>query len=231
MKTVFVLLTLITVAAGNVLPGGSPQERRQDIKFILSNMAEKEKGIESIQLEFIQIMKFAATADTQTMSGGVIFKRPNRIYYRIYSPAEQIVVSDGKKLWLYNLSTNQVFVDLWKNWKGINYFIPGIFNPKGTVSDLKKYFNFELLSEEAGDYVLKLVPKEKVAADLHIMPGEFEFRMWVSTATFHPRKSMFLSENITVETDIIKYEVNVSTPDALFDFKPPADAEVLRLFK
>jgi len=195
---------------------------------ILDTLDEKEKTINDLQFNFTQTVTFELVKETHSVTGKLVFKKPNKIYYQI---PNQLVVSDGKKMWIHNLETNQVFVDLWKNWKGISYFIPGLFNPKGKITDLKKFYKFSLYKEEEDNYVLLLIPKEKVKASLDIPTEKFEFYLWISKKEFYPVKSRFISENIICDTEINNYEINISPKDEIFEYKIPESAEVLRLFK
>ncbi|MDI6641979.1 MAG: hypothetical protein QME68_06695 [Elusimicrobiota bacterium] len=124
-----------------------------------------------------------------------------------------------------------MFVDLWKNWKGISYFVPGVFNPKGKITDLKKIYNFSLETEENGCYLLLLVPKQKVKVALNIPEEEFKFYLWISKESFAPVRSKFVTETVICTTLIKSYKTNLNPPNELFKFKIPPDAEVLRLFK
>ncbi len=195
---------------------------------ILDSLDEKEKIIDDLQFNFTQVVSFEVVKETHTVSGKLIFKKPNKIYYQI---PKQLIISDGEKMWIHNLETNQVFVDLWKNWKGISYFIPGLFNPKGKITDLKKVYKFSLYKEDQENYVLLLIPKEKVKASLDIPSEKFEFYLWISKKDLYPVKSRFISENVICETEINNYEINIGPEDTIFEYKIPEGAEVLRLFK
>ncbi|MFN3966342.1 MAG: outer-membrane lipoprotein carrier protein LolA [Endomicrobiia bacterium] len=194
-----------------------------------SELEEKEKAIYNLQFNFAQTVYFDIVKETHSVSGKLVFKKPNKIYYQI---PNQLIISDGKKMWIHNIETNQVFVDFWKNWKGINYFIPGLFNPKGKITDLKKVYKFGLYKEDEENYVLLLIPKEKVKTSLDIPPGEkFEFYLWISKKDLYPIKSRFVSENIVCDTEISNYEINTGVKDEIFEYKIPEGSEVIRLFK
>jgi len=195
---------------------------------ILDTLDEKEKTINDLQFNFTQTVSFELVKETHSVTGKLVFKKPNKIYYQI---PNQLIVSDGKKMWVHNLETNQVFVDLWKNWKGLSYFIPGLFNPKGKITDLKKVYKFSLYKEDEENYVLLLIPKEKVKASLDIPSEKFEFYLWISKKDLYPVKSRFISENMVCDTEINNYETNLSPQDEMFEYKIPENAEVLRLFK
>ena len=226
--TIFIVFTFFTTLAATT-----------SIEKILNQIADKDKETVDLELQFTQEIEFSVFKETRTIEGKVVFKRPNKIFYQLFSPSQkntiadvpqQTVVSDGKRLWIYNHQTNQVFIDLWKNWKGIAYFIPGIFNPKGKISELKKIYNFRLVGEENGSYLLLLEPKQRVRSALNL-PREFKFYLWVSKEDFVPVRSKFVTEGVICTTSIDSYKTNLGPEDELFKFKAPPDAEVLRLFK
>ncbi|OGS21390.1 MAG: hypothetical protein A2252_05405 [Elusimicrobia bacterium RIFOXYA2_FULL_39_19] len=207
------------------------------VDSILEQMTQKEKNTETIELEFIQSVYFLVIKETNAMSGKIIFKRPGKINFQVFASTavnevKQTIVSNGDMLWIFNVQANQVYVDKWKNWKGIGYFMPGMYNPKGKTSDLKKYFNFTLIEETAESYKLLLKLKKNIDMGPQLpIKGAFDFNLWISKKDLNLIKSELINENVTVVTGIKSYKINEKYADDVFNFKIPQDAEVLRLFK
>jgi chaperone LolA len=230
-KRTLLLLTFTACLTFIALPvySAGPALHAATLEEILSGIEQSEKAAGDVHLEFIQKIEFVTLKETHTITGELYFKKPGRIHYTIKSPAEQYFISNGKKLWIYVPANNQVLVDFWKNWKGISYFIPGMFNPKGKVTDLKKFYDFALKAEEGDSYILFLKPKQKVSAGFNL-PETFDFYLWVSKKDYHPLRSRFESGDINSDTEILIYETNLKTPDEKFEFKVPRGVEVLKLF-
>jgi len=204
-----------------------------EIDEVLENIQKKENEISDLKVKIIQKIEFKEINEKHTIRSEVTFKRPDKILLIQQDPENKTIVSDGKKLFIYSPLTKQVFVETWKNWKGISYIIPGIFNPNGRIQDLKKNYVFELLEQEEKAYVISLKPKKKVKTKKHL-PEEFEFQMWVSKEDFLPVKSKFISrvgldETVVCITELKDWQVNLEPSDELFRFKIPADVEVLRI--
>ncbi|MEW6040347.1 MAG: outer-membrane lipoprotein carrier protein LolA [Elusimicrobiota bacterium] len=219
------LITLICILLINTLCMAT------ELDDIIKNLQKSEKTIEDIHIELTQKINFVTLKETHTITAELFFKKPGKLHYTIKGPSEQHFISDGKKLWIYTPQNKQVLVDFWKNWKGISYFIPGMFNPKGRVTDLKKIYDFTLKAEDENAYLLLLKPRQKVTAGLGIPPESFEFYLWLSKKDYHPVKSRFESKDITGETEILIYETNLKIPDEKFTFKVPEGVEVLNLFR
>ncbi|MBU0952489.1 MAG: outer-membrane lipoprotein carrier protein LolA [Elusimicrobia bacterium] len=233
MKKLLVILFLFSAALSVV----NAAWQKPVLDTITAKMAENEANLKSIQIEFSQEMDLKIVNEKNVFSGQLFFKSPDKIYYQTFTStandrAKQIIVSNGDKLWFYNIEGNQVFVDKWKNWKGIGYFLPGLYNPKGKITDLKKQYGFTLDSEDEKNYVLLLMPKKKLKTALEPqLGGNFRFYLWISKTDYFPVKSRFEAENITATTEITSYKINPEVSNYKFDFKIPAGAEVLRLFK
>ena len=221
----------------SMFPAIYAAEQKSSLDAVLSGMSKNESSLKTIQIEFTQEMNLKIVNEKNVFSGQIVYKKPDKIYYQTFTStandsAKQIIVSNGDKLWFYNIEGNQVFVDRWKNWKGIGFFTPGLFNPKGKMSDFKKLYNFSLDSEDEKNYVLLLTPKKKIKTGLEQQLGDtFKFYIWVSKTDYFPVKSSFEAENITATTVIRSYKINLEVPESKFDFKIPAGADVLRLFK
>ncbi len=67
-------------------------------------------GIDSIEGAFRQIQFDAAGNVVETSEGELAISRPDRFRWRYDSPYEQIIVADGKRLWLYDVDLEQVTV-------------------------------------------------------------------------------------------------------------------------
>ncbi|OGS27548.1 MAG: hypothetical protein A2297_03325 [Elusimicrobia bacterium RIFOXYB2_FULL_48_7] len=219
------------------VPFLNAQGKKPLLDEILARIAENETKIKSIELEFSQEMSFSIINETNTFIGQLKYKHPDKLYYQTFtSPAKdkikQVIVSNGEKLWAYNVEANQVLVDQWKNWKGIGYFLPGLYNPKGKVTDLNKTYKFVLDSEDEKNYILLLTPKKKIKSMFDAQLGSsFKFYLWISKTDYYPVKSKFIAENITATTEILSYKPGAEIPDETFNFKIPEGAEVLRMFK
>jgi outer membrane lipoprotein-sorting protein len=200
------------------------------VEDILDKMQAAESRTKDLKFKFTQEIEFKVVGEKHRIEGELTFKYPNKIVHKQIKPREQLIVSNGKKLWIYNPVTRQVYVDKWKNWKGITYFLPGIFHKKGKISNLKKVFTIEICQDatEKKNYVLHFLTKKKKKAAKYL-PGKFEFYLWVNKVDMYPRKSKFMAEDFICITEIEDWEINLNPPEDMFHFKVPEGVEVFKL--
>lgn len=76
----------------------------------LQRLHDKLQGMHSFQAEFTQTVLDGSGSMMQTTRGEIAVKRPGLLYWEVYAPLEQLVVSDGVKLWSYDPDLEQVTV-------------------------------------------------------------------------------------------------------------------------
>ena len=68
------------------------------------------KDVQSGQGSFVQTVTSPDGKRTRTSEGTLAFQRPDRFRFVYTKPTEQVIVGDGKKVWLYDADLNQVTV-------------------------------------------------------------------------------------------------------------------------
>ncbi len=68
------------------------------------------KDVQSGQGSFVQIVTSPDGKRTRKSEGTLSFQRPDRFRFVYTKPTEQVIVGDGKKVWLYDADLNQVTV-------------------------------------------------------------------------------------------------------------------------
>ncbi|MFC1501698.1 outer membrane lipoprotein carrier protein LolA, partial [Elusimicrobiota bacterium] len=81
------------------------------LEEIMSEMDLCDEKIESVRFDFKQDIIYEITGETQTNSGAITLQRPSKFYIVQKKPVEQIIVSNGKKVWIYTPTYNQVLVE------------------------------------------------------------------------------------------------------------------------
>ena len=88
--------------------------------LLLAAAAARADAVDTLR-EFVRDVKSGRATFTQTVtapdgtkkrtsSGSFEFQRPNRFRFAYTKPYEQLVVSDGRKVWIYDADLNQVSV-------------------------------------------------------------------------------------------------------------------------
>jgi len=76
----------------------------------LERLHDKLQDMRSFKAEFTQTVMDGKGAMMQTSQGEIAVKRPGLLYWQVYAPLEQLLVSDGIKLWSYDPDLEQVTV-------------------------------------------------------------------------------------------------------------------------
>ena len=76
----------------------------------VDTLREFSREVKSGRASFTQTVTSPDGAKKKTSSGSFEFARPNRFRFAYSKPFEQLIVSDGAKVWLYDVDLNQVSV-------------------------------------------------------------------------------------------------------------------------
>ncbi len=215
-------------------PADQPQEADSgEISAILTRIETRYAG-SGVTARFSQTSTIKAMDITDTAEGKVFIKRPGRMRWEYESPEPQVILTDGKTLWIFRPSDNQVMTG-----KAPTYFGDG--RGAGFLSDIqliRKSFTVTRPSRpvpggegassgaetgESGRIHLRLVPREE-RADLA------EVRLEVSG------KNGSIERIITVNTygdetviDLLHQQFDQKIDDAVFQFDIPQGADIVQL--
>jgi outer membrane lipoprotein carrier protein len=150
----------------------------------------------------------------ETAVGTMALKRPNRFYWHQEPPLETIVVADGEALWTYDVELAQVAVTRLDELETANFALL-------LAGDENLYESFEVVqSDRIDDYDwVKLAPKT-ASADFTSVRIAFSEGL--------PRQLELvdgLEQTTRIEfSDVV---VNAELDESLFEFDPPAGADVI----
>lgn len=106
LKNVFVVRSIMAVLTLSFFFAASVQADAES----LQRLHDKLQGMRSFQAEFTQTVLDGSGAMMQTTQGKIAVKRPGLLHWQVYAPLEQLLVSDGVKLWSYDPDLEQVTV-------------------------------------------------------------------------------------------------------------------------
>ncbi len=211
-KIVFIFISFL------FLIFSSTQASSEDIKDIL-DLLKKKYHKANFSVCFKQTSKLKALDIEDRAEGYAYFKYPNSVRWEYYEPEEQIIASDGKKIWIFKKEENQLLVgdatDYFKDGNGISFL--------SDVNELINNFFIELLEADKLKYILKLVPLKKQSAISEIYI-EIE------------RKSFFITKIVNYnaygdETIISMSDFNFNSKlkDSLFQLKAKKKSDVIKM--
>lgn len=225
-RKIFFSIFLILCVSSTVF-SQNPPSNLSEKRDSLPNLDDILKGVETRYLsttdftaQFFQKSTIKAMDITDHASGILQIKRPGMMRWEYEIPEKQIIITDGKDLWIYRPDDKQVMVG-----KAPSYFGGG--KGAGFLSDIKLIRNdFSVTLESINDpdsYVLKLVPNEK----------KFDIAMihlYVSKKTYDISKVIsFNSAGDETYIEFDKFQFNRNPDDSLFRFTIPEGTDILQL--
>ncbi len=167
----------------------------------------------TFEAEFQQTLRAYDGEVLQQTEGKFYLNRPGKFRWNYKSPYEQIIVSDGERIWIYDVDLAQVTVQ--KQASGL----PA--TPMALLEDSSKlYKNFIVspLDEHDGVFRLKLLSKTK----------ESDFGAIVVGLDAKGLRFMQLHDQFEQVTDIVfsESQTNKDLAKEIFEFVPPEGVDV-----
>ncbi len=179
----------------------------------VDTLREFVREVKSGRADFTQTVTSADGAKKRSSSGSFEFLRPNRFRFAYAKPFEQLIVSDGSKVWIHDVDLNQVSVRRLGAALGAT--------PAALLAGASLDQEFELAaqpSREGLDWV-QATPRQKDGAFQSMRIG-FRGKELAAVEildSFGQRSLLQFS----------RYAANVTLPEAGFRFVPPAGADVI----
>ena len=216
MKPVIVnIFFLFFLAVNNVTA-----EIRQDTQAVTRQVTQGERYLEdflantrTLEATFQQTLRTHEGEVLQQTEGEFYLNRPGKFRWNYRSPYEQVIVSDGERVWIYDVELQQVTV------QKQSASLPA--TPMALLEDSSTLHNdFEVtpLDENQGIYRLKLISKSK-ESDF----GEIVVGLDASGLRF-----MQLHDQFEQVTDIVfsNMHTNKQLTQEIFEFIPPEGVDV-----
>ena len=169
---------------------------------------------QTLTARFSQLTLDGSGTQLQETAGELSLKRPGLFRWHTDAPQEQLLVSNGQKVWLFDPDLNQVTIQTLD--QRLTH-TPALLL-SGDVSKISE--NFEVSYKEGGsvvDFILKPKAKDSLFDNLRL-----SFRNGVIN-------DMQLIDGSGQRTNILFLSVKMNQPldAAQFSFQPPADADVI----
>lgn len=171
-------------------------------------------GVQSYQANFRQVQTDERGLKIQESTGTMALSRPGKFRWQYAAPAQQLIVTDGNTLWLYDEDLKQVTVR--PAAEALQGTPAALLSQKKTLTET---FSVGDDGETDGVRKLKLVPKSK----------ESDFQdvsLWLRNGA--PVRMLF-RDTLGGSTDISfsQPRTNIKLDAALFRFTPPKGVEVI----
>lgn len=172
------------------------------------------ESVQSLKADFTQVVLDSNLKQVKQSSGTLLIKRPNHFRWDYTAPNKEIIVADGKRLWLYDVDLQQVTV------KPLNDTLaasPAVL--LAGSNDVEKSFSVQELGEKDGLVWVGLSPKVK----------DTDFESVKLAFKDQELQVMELKDNLGNLTRITfsHLQRNVAVEDKNFNFTPPIGADVI----
>lgn len=186
-----------------------------DDEVAVQRLTELLNQAQTINARFSQLTLDGSGTQLQETAGQLALKRPGLFRWHTDAPMEQLLVSNGEKVWLYDPDLEQVTIQTLD--QRLTH-TPALLL-SGDVSKIRE--NFEISHNEGGnvvDFILKPKSKDSLFDSLRL-----SFRNKVLN-------DMQLIDSIGQRTNILFLNVKMNEPqdDAQFTFEIPAGADVIQ---
>lgn len=186
-----------------------------DDEVAVQRLTELLNQAQTINARFSQLTLDGSGTQLQETAGQLALKRPGLFRWHTDAPMEQLLVSNGEKVWLYDPDLQQVTIQTLD--QRLTH-TPALLL-SGDVSKIRE--NFAISHNEGGnvvDFILKPKSKDTLFDSLRL-----SFRNKVLN-------DMQLIDSIGQRTNILFLNVKMNEPqdDAQFTFEIPAGADVIQ---
>jgi outer membrane lipoprotein carrier protein len=172
--------------------------------------------------EFTQVVtapaKEGQAARSKNSSGSFEFSRPNRFRFVYRKPFEQSIVADGQTLWLYDVDLNQVTAR--KQSSVLASSPAALIASAADIKALQADFSLSAAADSEGLEWVQATPKAKDGALQSVRVGfkGADLAVLEIVDSFGQRSVMRFSS----------LRVNLPLEPSVFQFKPPAGADVIQ---
>ena len=208
-KNIFFIKVLLLFFAMSVSALAADKKLSTGERYLENFLA----NTQTLEANFQQILRANDGEILQQTEGKFYLNRPGKFRWNYQSPYEQIIVSDGERIWIYDVELEQVTVQ--KSEAGL----PS--SPMALLQDsskLHKSFTISVLDEKDGVYRLKLKSKN----------NESDFAEIIVGVDAKGLRFMQLHDQFEQVTDIVfsDISINIQLAKESFEFIPPEGVDV-----
>jgi outer membrane lipoprotein carrier protein len=180
------------------------------------------RGAKSGRAEFTQTVTGPAREGqaprSKTSSGTFEFQRPDKFRFTYRKPFEQVIVADGKTLWLHDKDLNQV-TQQWQS-KVLGSTPAALLAASPDLASLRRDFELQELPERDGLQWVQATPKVK-EGQVHSMKAGFRGN---ELAVLEILDGLGQRSVLTFSG----MQINAGVSPEAFRFTPPGNAAMLR---
>jgi outer membrane lipoprotein carrier protein len=194
-------------------------ENLPPLDYVLKEVEKRYTGSQ-FSADFLQESTIKSMEITDFASGRLYVRYPGMMRWEYEKPERQVIITDGKKLWIYRPQDNQVMVGgapvFFRDGKGASFL--------SDISLVRKKFNIQLARAE-GEYLyeLRMKPIEGTA-------NISEVRLYITPRSYNIARIVTLNEyGDDTRIDIVSPQFNANLDASMFSFEIPPGADVQKI--
>ena len=229
-NTTMRLVLILSLAVSLVLPIAAPaddatgqKDRAGTLNMTVDQVLDEVEKIYTaagFSADFLQASTIKAMEITDMASGKLMVQYPGKMRWEYQSPEEQIIVSDGKHLWIYRPQDDQVL-------RGMADAFFGDGKGAGFLSDIRRIrddFHITLEDIRFGDfYSLIMVPRQKTwdLVRINLLVSKENYRI-TQVYTYNAYDDL-------TRIEFSNLEFSATMDPSLFEFEIPPNVDILEL--
>ncbi|HAM34941.1 MAG TPA: hypothetical protein DEB40_04155 [Elusimicrobia bacterium] len=211
------------------LPQFSPSTSPITVPFAIEQFERFDREMATLTATFRQTVRSDDTGQTQAVEGRFAYRKKDLMRIEHRAPERQTLVCDGQRVWVWRPSNNQVIRSRLEDWKRSQPLAQGILDFGNYAQLLRRYdVSVGTVSSPGSDghrnFSLVLTPRPEAGA---AKQEPFTLTLRLSTRDFFPYDSELRVGSVTASTLFHAVRYNPELPENLFQFSPPAGADVL----
>lgn len=192
------------------------------------------KDVQSGRANFTQVVTSPDGKKTRKSTGTLEFQRPNKFRFAYAGPTEQLIVGDGKQVWLYDTDLNQVTVRPMSDAIGAS---PAALLAGGSLDKDFTLSNVVAASASSSSAATATSTPTQATSSLEwveALPRHKEGQFQSVRVGFSKSNGQLAALEILdsfgqrSRLDFAQFEPKVALPATRFTFTPPAGADVLK---
>jgi outer membrane lipoprotein carrier protein len=213
MRTVLPAVLLLALAVAAAAAAQAPPA--QSLDDVVKGLEGAYGRITDLKAEFNQNAFNKSLNQTIPAAGSVYLKKGGKLRWEYTQPTPQEIVSDGKTLWVYTPTLNQV---------NVAPAPEALAGPAGSflvgLGKLREHFDVRFMNpavprDADGNVVLDLTPKQP-------LPTLSRLILSIDPKSWQVRKAVVYDQfENTVTMRFTRMALNSNLPDSLFTFTPP----------
>lgn len=177
-------------------------------------LIEQLSGISSLQADFSQVLTDRSGKVLQQSEGDIKLQKPGLFYWQVKPPYEQLIVSNGNKLWVYDADLEQVTVRSNNELQNTPAeILSGDFS-----SITRDYQTVEIPVEDKKQQRFELTP---------LSSGDFSKMVFVFDNNMLSQFSIRDKLGQTTDIAFKNHKLNKKIKEKIFNFVPPKGTDVI----